>query len=83
MLVPASIASLFPSVNAQVGAVVTSVLDVNTRVTVSPSLTSRPPALSDSVTPESVGCVLSIVTDPDPEETSTPALPFASPKLIV
>ena len=36
VLVPASIAADWPSVKAHVGAVVTSELDVNVRVTVSP-----------------------------------------------
>ena len=46
VLVPASIAASAPSSKAQVGAVVTSELDVNVRVTVSPLFTSRPdPAL--------------------------------------
>ena len=68
---------------AQVGAVVTSVLDVNARDTVSPLFTSRPPALSESVTAASSGWVLSIVAEPEPDVTSVPALPTVSPKAIV
>ena len=46
VLVPASIAASAPSSKAHVGAVVTSELDVNVRVTVSPLFTLRPePAL--------------------------------------
>ena len=60
----------------------TSVLDVNVRVAVSPSFTSRPPALSEIAGVLRVGWVLSIVTEPDPEVIAVPALPDASLKEI-
>ena len=82
VLVPASIAADAPSVKAQVGAVVTSELDVNVRVTVSPLFTSRPPALSDRAGVLRVGWVLSMVTEPLPDVTAVPALPAASLKAI-
>ena len=81
VLVPASIALLPPSVKAQVGAVVTSLLDVNVKVTVS-ALFALPSPLTVIAGVLRVGWVLSIVTDPDPDVTAVPALPLASLKAI-
>ena len=81
VLVPASIAADAPSVKAQVGAVVTSELDVNVRVTVSP-LFALPSPFTVIAGVLRVGWVLSMVTEPDPEVTAVPALPLASLKAI-
>ena len=57
-------------------------LEVNVSDTVSALLAFPVPSVARA-TLDSVGCVLSIVTAPDPEVTSTPALPAVSPNVIV
>ena len=54
---------------------------VNVRDTVSALLASPSPFVAID-TGSSVGCVLSIVTEPDPEVTAVPALPAASVNAI-
>ena len=54
---------------------------VKLRVTSSPSLALPVPPVA-ILTELSVGWVLSIVTDPDPDVTAVPALPLASLKAI-
>ena len=63
VLVPASIAASAPSSKAQVGAVVTSVLEVNVRVTVSP-LFALPSPLTVIAGVLRVGLVASMTTAP-------------------
>jgi hypothetical protein len=65
------------SVKAQTGAVVTSVLDVKVIVMTSASL-AAPSPFTETTGVLSVGCVLSMVTEPVPEVTAVPALPAAS-----
>ena len=69
-----------PSFMVQVGVPMPSEA-VKLRVTSSPSLALPVPAVA-ILTELSVGCVLSIVTDPDPDVTAVPALPLASLKAI-
>ena len=69
------------SEKAHAGAVVTSVLEVNARDTTSAVFALPDPLVEIAGVPR-VGWVLSIVTEPDPEVTATPAFPFASPKEI-
>ena len=83
VLVPASIALLPPSVKAQVGAVVTSLLDVNVKVTVS-ALFALPSPLTVIAGVLRVGWVLSTVTAVTSvtADTAVPALPASSVKAI-
>ena len=69
------------SEKAHAGAVVTSVLEVNTRDTTS-ALFALPAPLTVRAGVPRVGWVLSIVTEPDPEVIAVPALPDASLKEI-
>ena len=69
------------SVKAHTGAVVTSVAEVNARDTTSALFALPDPLVVKAGVPR-VGCVLSIVTAPDPEVIAVPALPDASLKEI-
>ena len=69
------------SLIVQVGLAIKASEDVNVRDTVSALLASPSPFVAID-TGFSVGCVLSIVTEPDPEVTAVPALPAASVNAI-
>jgi hypothetical protein len=79
VLAELAIASDAESVNVHVGAVVTSLLDLNVKDNVSPSLPSPVPPLAIAIVFK-VGCVLSIVivSPPVAAVTGVPALPFES-----
>ena len=69
------------SEKAHTGAVVTSVAEVNARDTTSALFALPDPLVVKAGVPR-VGCVLSIVTEPLPDVTATPALPDVSLKEI-
>jgi hypothetical protein len=53
------------------------------KVRATPPVLVEPPLVTVEEVIVIVGWVLSMVTEPDPEVTSVPVLPLASPKLIV